>query len=221
MWSFHSEMNRSNPTSVPSLVAFRFWGDRSENSVRTVFRQWLSSGSVLTCGNRSGNQFCVGSPKFSLRRNSHFGFERRCRTALFRSTTRIESCDAVIRVYDEAGNVIETHEHRAISKNGSSLLSRAGRAPLGIKYGIDMEDTHWRLAALLIALVVTGCLTGGASMNSSYWTRPGHATVHRPSAGRRRKPQAFVGAGERHCHRSASPGSRGSVADSFGALWPR
>jgi hypothetical protein len=24
---------------------------------------------------------------------------------------RIESCDAVIRVYDEAGNVIETHEH--------------------------------------------------------------------------------------------------------------
>ena len=24
--------------------------------------------------------------------------------------TRIESCDAVIRVYDEAGNVIETHE---------------------------------------------------------------------------------------------------------------
>jgi len=25
--------------------------------------------------------------------------------------TRIESCDAVIRVYDEAGNVIETREH--------------------------------------------------------------------------------------------------------------
>jgi hypothetical protein len=32
-------------------------------------------------------------------------------SALYRSTTRIESCDAVIRVYDEAGNVIETHEH--------------------------------------------------------------------------------------------------------------
>ena len=27
-----------------------------------------------------------------------------------RSTTRIEGCDAVSRVYDEAGNVIETHE---------------------------------------------------------------------------------------------------------------
>jgi hypothetical protein len=25
--------------------------------------------------------------------------------------TRIEGCDAVICVYDEAGNVIETHEH--------------------------------------------------------------------------------------------------------------
>ena len=24
---------------------------------------------------------------------------------------RIENCDAMIRVYDEAGNVIETHEH--------------------------------------------------------------------------------------------------------------
>jgi hypothetical protein len=31
--------------------------------------------------------------------------------ASFRSTRRIEGCDAVIRVYDAAGNVIETHEH--------------------------------------------------------------------------------------------------------------
>jgi len=30
--------------------------------------------------------------------------------ALFRSTTRIECCDAVIRVFDEAGNVLKTHE---------------------------------------------------------------------------------------------------------------
>jgi hypothetical protein len=29
---------------------------------------------------------------------------------LFPLTTRIESCDAVIRVSDAAGNVIETHE---------------------------------------------------------------------------------------------------------------
>jgi hypothetical protein len=27
-------------------------------------------------------------------------------------TARSESCDAVIRVYDEAGDVIETHEHK-------------------------------------------------------------------------------------------------------------
>jgi len=32
-------------------------------------------------------------------------------SALFRSMTRSASCDAVIRIYDEAGNVIETHEH--------------------------------------------------------------------------------------------------------------
>jgi hypothetical protein len=28
-----------------------------------------------------------------------------------RSTRRTENCDALIRVYGEAGNVIETHEH--------------------------------------------------------------------------------------------------------------
>ena len=36
---------------------------------------------------------------------------RRLREAFSRSH------DAVIRVYDEHGNVIETHEHKAISKN--------------------------------------------------------------------------------------------------------
>jgi len=30
----------------------------------------------------------------------------------------IRSHHAVIRVYDSAGNVIETHEHKATSKNG-------------------------------------------------------------------------------------------------------
>jgi len=30
--------------------------------------------------------------------------------ASFRLTTRIGSCDAVIRVYGESGNVIDTHE---------------------------------------------------------------------------------------------------------------
>jgi len=34
-----------------------------------------------------------------------------------RSTTRIESCDVVIRVYDEAGKVIETHEHEGEFKD--------------------------------------------------------------------------------------------------------
>jgi len=34
--------------------------------------------------------------------------------------------------------------------------------PQDIEYGIDMGDTHWQVAALLIALVVTRCLTGGS-----------------------------------------------------------
>jgi hypothetical protein len=32
-------------------------------------------------------------------------------SAQSRLTSRIENCDAVIRVFDEAGNVIETHDH--------------------------------------------------------------------------------------------------------------
>jgi hypothetical protein len=31
------------------------------------------------------------------------------------------SHDAVIRVYDDAGNLIQTHEHKAISKSGEQL----------------------------------------------------------------------------------------------------
>jgi hypothetical protein len=34
--------------------------------------------------------------------------------------TRIESCDAVIGVYDEAGNVIETHAHAGDNLQGVS-----------------------------------------------------------------------------------------------------
>jgi hypothetical protein len=36
---------------------------------------------------------------------------------LFHSMRRNEGCDAVIRVYDEAGNVIETHEHKGDFKD--------------------------------------------------------------------------------------------------------
>jgi hypothetical protein len=32
-------------------------------------------------------------------------------SAWFRSMKRSEGCEAVIRVYDEAGNVIEKHDH--------------------------------------------------------------------------------------------------------------
>jgi hypothetical protein len=42
--------------------------------------------------------------------------------APLRSTRRIENCDAVIRVYDEAGNVIETHEQAASSNSGSTIM---------------------------------------------------------------------------------------------------
>jgi hypothetical protein len=39
-----------------------------------------------------------------------------------RDGDRSRSHDAVIRVYDEAGNVIETHEPRAISKSGKRFV---------------------------------------------------------------------------------------------------
>jgi len=35
-----------------------------------------------------------------------------------------------IRVYDEAGNVIETHEHKAISENGEALQVKQKAAML-------------------------------------------------------------------------------------------
>ena len=40
---------------------------------------------------------------------------------------RSRSHDAVIRVYDAAGNVIETHEHQVISKSGDLLLNFPSR----------------------------------------------------------------------------------------------
>jgi len=36
-----------------------------------------------------------------------------------RLTTRIEGFDAVLRVYDESGSVIETHEHEGDFKEAS------------------------------------------------------------------------------------------------------
>jgi hypothetical protein len=40
------------------------------------------------------------------------------------------SHDAVIRVYDEAGNVIEAHEHAEISKSGEFLPRNTAHFPL-------------------------------------------------------------------------------------------
>jgi hypothetical protein len=42
--------------------------------------------------------------------------------ALFRSTSRIENCDAVIRVYDKAGNVIGTREQAGEFKSRKTFL---------------------------------------------------------------------------------------------------
>ena len=53
---------------------------------------------------RAGHAF--GKARFA------FWIQAAMSSVLFRSMTRIEGCDAVIRVYDEAGNVIETHEHK-------------------------------------------------------------------------------------------------------------
>jgi hypothetical protein len=38
--------------------------------------------------------------------------------------------DAVILVYDEAGNVIETHEHAGVSKNGERHTKQKAATPM-------------------------------------------------------------------------------------------
>jgi len=43
------------------------------------------------------------------------------------------SPDALIRVYDAVGNVIETHEHKAISKGGERY--RAKKSRHAVKHG--------------------------------------------------------------------------------------
>ena len=48
------------------------------------------------------------------------------------------SRDAVIRVYDAAGNVIETPGARASSKSDDSLRQRDGAPPLGARGSIMM-----------------------------------------------------------------------------------
>jgi hypothetical protein len=42
--------------------------------------------------------------------------------AIYYAKFRSRSHDAVIRVYDEAGNVIETHEHAASSESGEPIV---------------------------------------------------------------------------------------------------
>jgi hypothetical protein len=45
----------------------------------------------------------------------------------------------VIRVYDAAGNVIETHEHKAISKSGELTISAWPREMAGATSRLDMQ----------------------------------------------------------------------------------
>ena len=54
---------------------------------------------------------------------------------------RSRSHDAVIRVYDEAGNVIETHKQGAISKTGEFCSHRVA---LSAKTTFQEVDHHWR-----------------------------------------------------------------------------
>jgi hypothetical protein len=44
---------------------------------------------------------------------------------------RSRSHDAVIRVYDERGNVIETHEYKGRFQRGVTFFGRVGRLFLG------------------------------------------------------------------------------------------
>jgi hypothetical protein len=63
------------------------------------------------------------------RAQARFGFSIRpaISNTRFRSTKRIESCDAVILVYDETGNVIETHEQCGRAQRVVSFLLASRR----------------------------------------------------------------------------------------------
>src|SRR5260370_36709425 len=68
--------------------------------------------------------------------------------ASFRSTRRKESCDAVIRVYDEAGNLIETHKHA-----GDPTREENVRTPSRELFRITAPSTtHDKLLQLVGAL---------------------------------------------------------------------
>jgi len=46
-----------------------------------------------------------------------YGEPNAINNAIGYSNFYIRSCDAVVRVYDEAGNVVETHEQAGVSKS--------------------------------------------------------------------------------------------------------
>jgi len=48
----------------------------------------------------------------SLRRDSRFRFKRQCRASDWVRRDEAKAVSAVIRVYVEADNMIETHEHQ-------------------------------------------------------------------------------------------------------------
>jgi hypothetical protein len=50
----------------------------------------------------------------------------------------------VIRVYDAAGNVIETHEHAGISKSVDALASDSSRTKSRYDAADDGADSHRR-----------------------------------------------------------------------------
>ncbi len=66
---------------------------------------------------------------------------------------RSRSHDAVIRVYDEAGNVIETHEHKGDFKSGEVFSSRFAalehqvRTPIPAHVYVQMTFQRMMLAA--------------------------------------------------------------------------
>jgi hypothetical protein len=82
------------------------------------FLRSRSTDAVIHVYDERGNVIetheCTGevqrAPEFFTRITSHFPLKRISRFRFHRVTAG-RSHDAVIRVYDEAGNVIETHEH--------------------------------------------------------------------------------------------------------------
>ena len=97
-------------------------GSRNRRQGDRRNRQMFLKRPGTTPGKSGQRKTCAGSRLLFLAE----GLGKRDRRAL-RDGDHCRSHDGVIRVYDEVGNVIETHQHASESVSGAHLRFRAAK----------------------------------------------------------------------------------------------